>query len=65
MLEFLSWDIGVRYDVKCHLLLEIIIMHVLVRKIKYCSTILKKVIWSRAVWVLTVARVYGFTGTGP
>lgn len=35
-------------------------MHVVVRKIKYRSTIPKKVIWPRAVLVLTVARVYEF-----
>lgn len=36
------------------------------RKIKYSyidST--KKSFWFQAVWVLTVARIYGFTGTGP
>ena len=40
-------------------------MLVLVRKIKYHLTTPKKVFWSRVVWVLTVARVYGKTGTGP
>ncbi len=41
-------------------------MLVLVRKIKYHSiTPKKKVFWSRVVWVLTVSRLYGKTGTGP
>ncbi len=43
----------------------IYIILVLVKKIKYYSITPKKVFWSRAVEIFTIARIYKKTGTGP